>query len=203
MIYPDFSYEEKLIDIGYTPCGSDEVGYGSLAGPLTVAAVIVPEESLHCFEGVVRDSKKLSKKKRKELSVIILDECVCSLYNVSSKIIDEINIFEAKKLGTTKAIEGLYGCDFALIDGQMDLNELNMPYNNINQGDNISISIACASVIAKVFRDDLMSGLSTVYPWYSFETNMGYGTKAHKDGIVRYGVTPIHRQSFRGVKEYV
>ncbi len=85
----------------------------------------------------------------------------------------------------------------------MDLNELNMPYNTINQGDNISISIACASVIAKVFRDDLMSGLSTVYPWYSFETNMGYGTKAHKDGIVRYGVTPIHRQSFRGVKEYV
>lgn len=203
MQFPDFSYEEKLIDMGYIPCGTDEVGYGTLAGPLTVAAVIVPEDSLHYFAGVVRDSKKLTKKKREELSAVILDECICSLYNVNSKTIDEINILEAKKLGTIKAIEGLDDCDFALVDGQMDLHELSIPYNNINQGDNISISIACASIIAKVFRDTLMQAMSLEYMGYGFETNMGYGTKVHKDGIVKYGVTPIHRKTFKGVREYI
>ena len=203
MIYPDFSYEEELLDKGYTPCGADDVGTCCLAGGLTVAVVIVPLSAVKYLEGKVRDSKKLTKKRREELSELILDICDCSFYSIDNNIIDKINILESGKQAMYGAVHKLSSSDFALIDGDIKLPELKIPYRNIRQGDNKSISIACASIIAKVDRDKRMVELAKKYPGYSFETNMGYGTRAHKNGIVKYGVTPIHRTTFSGVKQYI
>jgi ribonuclease HII len=202
-VFPDFSLEEELIDKGFAPCGVDEVGRGCLAFDVTVASVQVPLNKVNLFEGKVCDSKKLTKKKREHLSSLILENCNCFICNISNEVIDDVNILEATKLGIHGAINGLKTVDYALIDGNMLIEDLRLPYKSIIKGDNKSISIACASIIAKVHRDKQMEDLHQQYPVYGFNTNAGYGTKKHRDAIIKYGVTPYHRKTFKGVHEYV
>ncbi|MBV5347148.1 ribonuclease HII [bacterium] len=203
MDYPNFEYEFELLDKGFTPCGIDDCGLGSLAGDIVTCAVVVPENAVSLLEGKVRDSKKLSKKVRSRLNTLILELCECSIYSVSNEIVDEINVLEANKLCMYNSISGLSKCDYALIDGCINFRDLlNVPYKTLVKGDNKSISIACASIVAKEYRDAEMTRLAKEYPYYSFDSNMGYGSQSHRDAIRKYGPCPIHRRSYKCVKEY-
>lgn len=189
--------ERGLIAEGYKYiCGVDEVGRGPLAGPVVCAAVIMPLESI--IEGV-DDSKKLSAKKREELSEkIIKNAVVCRICRVEPQIIDEINILEATKLCMKQAVEGLkIKPDIVITDGNMTL-DINLPQRSFVKGDARSYTIGAASIIAKVYRDKLMAEYAKSFPQYGFERNAGYGTAAHIEAIKRYGLTPIHRRSFTG-----
>ena len=175
-------------------CGVDEVGRGPLAGPVVCAAVIMPLDDI--IEGV-DDSKKLSAKKREMLSEKILKTAVAySICRVESEIIDEINILQATRLCMKNAVESLsVAPDFVLTDGNMTL-DIAVPQRSIIKGDALSYSIGAASIIAKVYRDKLMTDYAEIYPQYGFESNVGYGSKAHMQAIERFGLTPIHRRSF-------
>lgn len=173
--------------------GIDEVGRGPLAGPVVTCAVIMRKDS-H-IEGVT-DSKKLSRKKMLELKEKILDEALAVSYGfANSKKIDEINIRQATLSAMKDALEGLaIRPDIVLIDAERidtDIKQLNIVKGDLNE-----YAISCASILAKVKRDDIMIKFSDLYPGYGFETNFGYGTKAHYVGLDKYGETPIHRQSF-------
>ncbi|WP_025027678.1 ribonuclease HII [Caldalkalibacillus mannanilyticus] len=189
------SREEKLLfSKGYQYIvGIDEVGRGPLAGPVVAAAVILPEDF---FLLGINDSKKLSASKREELAAIIKKEALAySVAFVDAKEIDRINIYEATKVAMLKAIQELpLSPSYALIDA-MKL-PLSIPYQAIIKGDAQSISIAAASIVAKVERDQWMETMSELYPQYGFERNMGYGTKEHVEAIQVHGITPIHRKSF-------
>lgn len=174
--------------------GVDEVGRGPLAGPVVTAAVILP----HDFNILgVNDSKKLSPKKRDELYDIIMEKALAvSIGRRESERIDEINILEATKEAMTDAILGLkIKPDHVLIDA-LTLKTVNLPQTGIIHGDATSVSIAAASIIAKVTRDREMIEMDKLYPGYAFESNKGYGTKAHYEGLAALGPCPIHRQSF-------
>ncbi|MEH7415416.1 ribonuclease HII [Neobacillus drentensis] len=179
--------------------GVDEVGRGPLAGPVTAAAVILPEDF---FLAGIDDSKKLTEKKRKEFAAIIKQEALAySVAMIPADEIDEINIYEATKKAMKSAIASLNPKpDFLLIDAM----KLETPYptESIIKGDAKSISIAAASIIAKVERDEYMKKLSLTYPVYGFQQNMGYGTKEHLLAIQKFGITPYHRKSFAPVKDY-
>lgn len=173
--------------------GIDEVGRGPLAGPVVTCAVIMKKDS-H-IEGVT-DSKKLSRKKMLDLKEKILDEALAVSYGfANSKKIDEINIRQATLAAMKDALEGLaIKPDIVLIDAERidtDIKQLNIVKGDLNE-----YAISCASILAKVKRDDIMIKFSKIYPGYGFETNFGYGTKAHYAGLDKYGETPIHRQSF-------
>lgn len=188
-------YERELIEKGCKyVCGVDEVGRGPLAGPVVCAAVIMPLDDI--IEGV-DDSKKLSAKKREMLSEKILKTAVAySICRVESEIIDEINILQATRLCMKNAVESLsVAPDFVLTDGNMTL-DIAVPQRSIIKGDALSYSIGAASIIAKVYRDKLMTDYAEIYPQYGFESNVGYGSKAHMQAIERFGLTPIHRRSF-------
>lgn len=145
----------------------------------------------------INDSKKLSEKKREELAVEIRSKAIAyQIAEVSAAEIDRLNILHAAELAMKKAIEALAIGDFLLIDGQNRL-DVNMPSQNLIGGDGLSISIAAASIIAKVHRDHLMVQLDELYPQYHFAQNKGYGTSEHYQAIREYGPSPIHRQSFR------
>ena len=187
-------YELECIANGYKYiAGVDEVGRGPLAGPVVCAAVIMPLDKL--IEGI-DDSKKVSEKKRNTLSELIKENAICyNIAEVSPKIIDEINILEATKLCMTNALEGLnIKPDVALVDA-LTLNT-DIPVVNIIKGDYLSYSIGAASIIAKVYRDNLMVDLAKKYPEYSFEKHKGYGTKSHIEALKKYGKSEIHRDSF-------
>ena len=174
--------------------GVDEVGRGPLAGPVVTAAVILP----HDFNILgVNDSKKLSPKKRDELYDIIMEKALAvSIGRRESERIDEINILEATKEAMADAILGLkIKPDHVLIDA-LTLKTVNLPQTGIIHGDATSVSIAAASIIAKVTRDREMIEMDKLYPGYAFESNKGYGTKAHYEGLAALGPCPIHRQSF-------
>ena len=174
--------------------GVDEVGRGPLAGPVVTAAVILP----HDFNILgVNDSKKLSPKKRDELYDIIMEKALAvSIGRREPERIDEINILEATKEAMTDAILGLkIKPDHVLIDA-LTLKTVNLPQTGIIHGDATSVSIAAASIIAKVTRDREMIEMDKLYPGYAFESNKGYGTKAHYEGLAALGPCPIHRQSF-------
>ncbi|WP_160720016.1 ribonuclease HII [Bacillus sp. USDA818B3_A] len=193
-------YEQNLRMQGFSfIAGVDEVGRGPLAGPVTAAAVILPEEF---FLAGIDDSKKLTEKKREEFAAIIKKEALAySVAMVQADEIDEVNIYEATKKAMKAAIVSLDPKpDFLLIDAM----KLETPYptESIIKGDAKSISIAAASIIAKVARDDLMKELALRYPVYGFQQNMGYGTKEHLEAIKQYGITPYHRKSFAPVKDY-
>ncbi|MBP2100319.1 ribonuclease HII [Enterococcus rivorum] len=177
--------------------GIDEVGRGPLAGPVVAAAVILPD---NCTLLGVNDSKKLSTKKRDELYNQIQDQAISiGLGVVSQKIIDEVNIYQATKIAMGKALEDLsFVPDYLLIDA-MKL-EVNIPQESIIKGDARSISIAAASIIAKVTRDRLMEDYAKRYPGYGFENNAGYGTKEHLLGLENLGICPIHRKTFAPIK---
>lgn len=187
--------ERQLITEGYKLiCGADEVGRGPLAGPVVCAAVIMPLDDI--VTGV-DDSKKLSAKKREELSEEIKKKaiayCIC---RVEPQIIDEINILQATRLCMKNAVEGLnVKPDFCITDGNMTL-DIDVPQRSIIKGDATSYTIGAASIIAKVYRDKLMEEYDGVYPQYGFKSNVGYGSAAHIAAIKEYGLCPIHRRSF-------
>jgi len=189
------SYERKLWDAGKEYiAGVDEVGRGPLAGPVVTAAVILPKD----FKLLgVDDSKKLSPKKRDELFDQIKEAAICwSIGRKDHKRIDEINILEATKEAMQEAIDSLsIKPDHVLIDA-VTLKTLKVPQTAIIHGDATSVSIAAASIIAKVTRDREMEEFAKMYPGYSFESNKGYGTAAHYEGLAAKGPCPIHRMTF-------
>ena len=175
-------------------CGVDEAGRGPLAGPVCAAAVILPRDLE--IPGLT-DSKKLTDKKRRELFPIIKEQAIAyGIGFASEQEIDEINILQATFLAMQRAIDQLEGkADLALIDGNRQ-KDFGLPAVTVVKGDSLSASIAAASVLAKVTRDDLMLEMAETYPEYGFEIHKGYGTKAHYEALRKYGASPIHRQSF-------
>ncbi len=190
-------YERALMAKGYRYiAGVDEVGRGPLAGPVVCAAVIMPIEEADLIVGV-DDSKKLSAKKREQLSELIKEKAIAySVYEVSEQIIDEINILEATKLGMKMALLSLSVTpDMVLTDGNMTL-DITLPQYSIVKGDALSYSIGAASIVAKVHRDAMMDEYAKLYPAYAFDSNKGYGTAAHIQAIKEQGLCPIHRRTF-------
>ena len=188
-------FENNLISKGYKNiCGVDEAGRGPLAGPVCAAAVILPEGLI--IEGV-NDSKKLTEKKREELYDVIIEKAVATCVAFGSvEEIEQINILATTLKTMKKAIEGLeVKADYAIIDGNK-LPELDIPCEYIVKGDARSMSIACASILAKVSRDRLMKAYSEEFPEYGFNKHKGYGTKAHIEAIMQNGPSKIHRLSF-------
>jgi len=191
---PDFSHE---IALGGSVAGVDEVGRGPLAGPVTAAAVILDPA---CIPEGLNDSKKLSAKKREALFDIIQDVAQVSLGWASVEEIDEINIRNASLLAMVRAVEGLAQAPtHALIDGNVIPKGLTCPATALVKGDGRSVSIAAASIIAKVTRDRLMVSLAQQHPGYGWENNAGYPSKAHIQALQDIGVTPHHRRSFKPV----
>ncbi len=174
--------------------GVDEAGRGPLAGPVYAAAVILPEGML--IEGI-NDSKKLSEKKREELFDVICEKALAyCIAEVSHTRIDEINILNATFEAMNKAVNGLnIRPDYVLIDGNR-IKGMEIPHETVVKGDAKSISIAAASILAKVSRDRVMYEMAKQYPLYGFDKHKGYGTKAHCDAILKYGACEIHRRSF-------
>ncbi len=173
--------------------GVDEAGRGPLAGPVVAAAVIIDQNNL--IEGI-KDSKKLSKNKREELYVKITQNYICSIGVVGPKEIDEINILEATKKACVLAVEGLIKePSTVIVDGNMKFSDKR--FVSYVKGDDKSISIAAASIIAKVTRDRLMALLHQEFPYYFWAKNSGYGTKEHISAIEKYGSSIHHRLSFK------
>lgn len=196
-----YQYEEQLEDLGIKYiAGVDEVGRGPLAGPVVVAAVILP---LNLRIKGINDSKKLSLKKRNELYKIILNEALAvNVSFIDERVIDEINIYEATKKGMLEAISGLkIKPEHVLIDA-MPLRELAIAHTSIIHGDALSASIAAASIIAKVTRDEYMDKMDIKYPNYGFKHHKGYCTKEHLEALEKYGPCEIHRKSFAPVKKF-
>lgn len=190
-----FLYENQCTEQGYSSiCGVDEAGRGPLAGPVCAAAVILKPNDI--IEGV-NDSKKLSEKKREALYDVIKDRAVAySIAFASVEEIEELNILNATMLAMKRAVEGLSkAADYAIIDGNKTP-DLSIPCSAIVKGDANSMSIAAASILAKVTRDRLMLEYDKEYPQYMFAKHKGYGTKIHTQAIREYGPCPIHRMSF-------
>lgn len=195
-----YKYEKELYKSGCKYIGGvDEVGRGPLIGSVVAACVILPFD--FALEGLT-DSKKLSEKKRDEFYKIIWDKATSiGIGIVDEKVIDEVNIYEATKIAMKKAISDTnIKPDHVLIDA-MPL-DIDVPTTSIIKGDAKSISIAAASVIAKVTRDRMMYELDKIYPMYGLASNKGYGTKKHIEAIKKYGITKYHRLSFKPVSEY-
>lgn len=187
--------ENSLYAEGYKMiCGVDEAGRGPLAGPVCAAAVILPKGLV--LPGL-NDSKKLTDKKRRELFPIIKEQAIAYGIGLAShEEIDEINILQATYLAMERAIAQLEGkADFALIDGNR-AKDFGLPLRTVVKGDSLSASIAAASVLAKVTRDDIMMEMAETYPEYGFDVHKGYGTKAHYEALREHGHSPIHRMSF-------
>lgn len=176
-------------------CGIDEAGRGPLAGPVVVAAVVMPKDSK--LEGV-NDSKKVSEKKREMLYEQIKEEAISySVAIVDEKEIDQVNILNATKEGLTTAIRGLkVKPERIIVDALTGIDTCGIPYDSVIKGDAKCYSIAAASILAKVTRDRIMRKMDEVYPEYGFEKHKGYGTAAHIAAIKEYGLCPIHRKSF-------
>lgn len=187
--------ENSLYAQGYTAiCGVDEAGRGPLAGPVCAGAVILPQ-GLE-IPGL-NDSKKLTDKKRRELYPIIKEQAIAwGIGFASHEEIDELNILQATYLAMNRAIQALEGkADFALIDGNR-AKDFGIPLKTVVKGDSLSASIAAASVLAKVARDDIMLEMAKEYPEYGFEVHKGYGTKQHYEALRQHGHCSIHRMSF-------
>lgn len=188
-------FENEAYAQGYRAIvGTDEVGRGPLAGPVVAAAVVLPR-------GVeilgINDSKKLSEKRREALAEEIKAKALAyKIAEVSPAEIDRVNILHAAERAMKEAVEALPFGDYLLVDGQNQL-DVRLPVRNLIGGDSISISIAAASIIAKVYRDHLMVQLDSVYPQYNFAQNKGYGTADHYAALQKYGPSPVHRRSFR------
>ena len=195
---PDFSFETGATDQGYTAiAGVDEVGRGPLCGPVTAAAVILDPD--HIADGL-RDSKKLTDRKRHFLYAQIMETATVGVAHATVAEIDDINILRASHLAMIRAIECLpIPADFALIDGNRAPKNLRIPATCVVKGDDRSLSIAAASIIAKITRDDLMLDLDAQFPGYGWAKNAGYPTKEHLVALKSRGVTPHHRRSFRPV----
>jgi len=197
-----YNYENELLSKGFKCiAGVDEVGRGPLAGPVVAAAVIL-NPSVY-IDGL-NDSKKLSDKRRRELSVLIKEKCLAfNITYINPLEIDKINIYQASKKAMILSISDLLiKPDFVLSDA-MPLNELDIPFESIIKGDSKSASIAAASIIAKVERDDFMIELGKKYPLYGFEQHKGYPTKMHIQALNDYGVLDCHRKTYKPVYDVI
>jgi len=193
-------YEREFRSKGYNNIlGIDEAGRGPLAGPLVVAGVILPSD----YENEeINDSKQLSDKKRRELYNIIMEKALEVKINiVDVETIDKLNILRATKEGMEEIVRNVGSkCDAVFVDA-VKLDNVNKPVLSLIKGDALSVSIAAASIIAKVTRDDIMLELDKEYPLYDFKKNKGYGTKTHMIALEKYGVTKHHRMSYAPVFE--
>ena len=193
---PDFELEKQAVSNGFSfVCGVDEAGRGPLAGPVCAAAVIfAPDTEL---DGV-NDSKKLSEKKREALFDVICQKALAySIAFASVEEIEEHNILNATYLAMNRAIEGLkIKADFALIDGNRIPKDIKIDCQTVVKGDSKSLSIAAASILAKVTRDRLLMEYHEKYPQYNFAKHKGYGTAEHMEAIRKFGISEVHRPSF-------
>ena len=194
-------YEENLFNEGLKYiCGIDEAGRGPLAGPVVVAGVIMPQDSI--IEGV-NDSKKVSEKKREKLYDLIIEEAISySVAIIGQDVIDDINILNATKKGVEEVVKGLdVKPDLIIVDALTHINTQGIPYDSIIKGDAKCYNIAAASILAKVTRDRIMRQWDEIYPQYGFSSHKGYGTAKHIQAIKEYGPCPIHRRTF--IKHFV
>jgi len=201
MSFPSYNLEQEAKSEGFRYIvGTDEAGRGAGSGPVVAAAVHVPKNAIVELEGKVNDSKKVSPKRREVLYDLIKEHCNVGVQAIDAEIIDEVNILEATKLAMKSSVEQLEYFDYLLIDGTVDLTKhIICPQKQVIKGDSKSISIAAASIIAKVTRDRIMMELHTIYPIYSWSKNKGYLTKEHCAAIETYGITNYHRTTFRRV----
>jgi ribonuclease HII len=197
-------YEKELYARGFQAiAGIDEVGRGPLAGPVVTACVILPK---NCKIKYLNDSKKIPKTKHEAIYQAVLHQALAvGVGIVENKIIDQVNIYEATKIGMLQAIDNLQGQitkpDYLLIDA-MKLDST-IPQQSIIKGDATSLSIAAASIVAKVTRDKIMADFDQKFPGYAFAKNAGYGTAEHLVALDKLGITPIHRQSFEPIKSMI
>lgn len=195
-IIPDFTHETLALGRGaIRVVGVDEVGRGPLAGPVTACAVLLDAKRIP--DGL-RDSKVLTREKREELYLRIIEVAEVSVAHASVEEIDTLNILRASHLAMERAVAGLKA-DHALIDGNMIPRGLGCGGTAIIGGDGLCLSIAAASIVAKVTRDRIMVDLAQQHPGYGWEANAGYPTKAHLEALQNLGVTPWHRRSFKPV----
>ncbi len=195
---PDLQFEDEARSAGHrVVAGVDEVGRGPLAGPVTAAAVILCDGPLP--EGL-NDSKKLTARRREALAEQIMARCAWACVHVDVADIDRLNIYHASHLAMCRAVAGLSRRpDLVLVDGNAVPRDLGLPGRAIVKGDARSLSIAAASILAKVLRDRLMVDLAQQHPGYGWEKNAGYPTRTHLQALLDMGVTPHHRRSFRPV----
>lgn len=221
MVFPDFKFEEPLWESGHTVIGIDEVGRGAFAGPVGVGGVMFPnklnsKEKEHLISLGINDSKKLSPKKRKEFSEILKQLCIYKIVLIDVPTINEIGIGKAIFLGMQRVAEclssritgsrvppfgeaglpGMTGGGVCILVDGFEIPGLRTQQKGIVRGDSLSISIAAASILAKVERDRLMESLSLQTTNYGFERNKGYGTLFHRNAIKEFGSTPHHRTDF-------
>jgi len=217
---PDLSYEIQNGRLnGTLIAGTDEAGRGPLAGPVVAAAVIIPQHIPKKLAAAINDSKQLSEKKREELFPLIIEHCVYGIAECSAQEIDQINILQASLLAMKRAVEALSNkfsderrvlsnsasplisqLSTLLVDGNKAPVIPNVKTIPIVKGDSKSMSIAAASILAKVTRDRLMKQLHETFPHYGWASNMGYPTASHLDALTQHGITPHHRKSFGPVK---
>jgi ribonuclease HII len=198
---PDLSYEKKLWLAYKFIAGLDEAGRGALAGPVCVGAVILPDNNprlIHTLSGV-RDSKQLTPRQRDQLVPRIKQ--IASAWGIgfaSANEIDALGIVPATRLAASRALEAIsFLPDFLLTDFRLELPELDVSQTALVKGDQRSLSIASASILAKTARDELMVGLDSKYPQYGFVRHKGYGTLTHRTMIAKFGFSPIHRKTFQ------
>jgi len=206
---PDFSLEESLgLSTSAVIIGVDEVGRGPLAGPVTAAAVFVDRQKITLdLSTKIDDSKKISQKKRAAISKQIEGMAIIGIGWASSGEIDQLNILEATMIAMQRAVlslrkQTIFDPDYILIDGNK-VPSFDFPSKAIVRGDEKSLSIAAASIVAKSKRDAFMTSLSKLYPCYGWEKNAGYGTREHLVAIERNGITAHHRRSFKPIANYL
>lgn len=195
---PDFQFEDKYKE--KIIAGIDEAGRGPWAGPVVAAAAIFKDRS-NIPDGL-NDSKKLSAKKREAIFSQLIEICDFGIGIINQQMIDEINILQATKLAMKTAVNNLYSKpDVILIDGNQNIDITGVKSETIIKGDSLSLSIAAASIIAKVSRDKIMKELDEKFPHYGWASNSGYGTKQHSEALEKHGVTEHHRKSFAPIKK--
>lgn len=203
---PDFSYEKACDLTQGLILGTDEVGRGPLAGPVVAAAVCFPQLNLDdCLAGMIKDSKQLTKNKRKQaFDALMRSQALIGIGLADVEEIDRINILQASFLAMKRAIRQIEEQNIkigtVLVDGNRLPQNWPWPVKCIVKGDVLSLSIAAASIIAKVTRDSLMEDFAKEYPFYDWENNAGYGTQKHLDGLKKHGVSPLHRKTFAPIK---
>jgi ribonuclease HII len=199
---PSLKFEKEAACV---VCGVDEVGCAPLAGPVVAAAIILPTSGLpRRLTALINDSKIVPAPRREKAASALPDYCVISFGQASVEEIDTINIYHARMLAMRRAIAGLsVHPELALIDGNATPKDLSCAARTIVDGDAKCLSIAAASIVAKVFRDAYMHKLADEFPGYGWETNVGYGTRDHRSAMVRLGLTPHHRRSFAPVRMHL
>jgi len=198
--FASYELESNIMADGYSYIiGVDESGVGAGSGPVVAAACYVPENAISDLLFKVKDSKKLSSKKLKELYILIKRTCEVGIGIVSNKVIDDINILNATKVAMEEALIQISNIDYVLIDGMTVLPDFPIPQKQVIKGDATSISIAAASIIAKVTRDIIMKDLHSIWSFYGWDRNKGYLTKEHIKALKIYGPCEMHRVTFNKV----